>query len=155
MAVTYEDLGSKCRHHRRHDSGPCRAFRRLRRAGGRRGGLKRDADNALLAGVCAGIARHLGLKAKHVRIAAIVSLVIFTVPTIVAYVLMAWLAPSRTDVDERATRSADPAEPRTAESFEAESGAAEGLSRLKSRFLRLEEKFADVEAQMMSEQTEK
>ncbi|MEZ5666860.1 MAG: PspC domain-containing protein [Alphaproteobacteria bacterium] len=114
----------------------------------------RDADNGMIAGVCAGIARHLGVRPKLVRIVTILSLVIFTVPTVVAYGLMAWLAPSDADSDRvgeaSGARDGEPAP----DGYRGEGGAAEGLARLKTRFRRLEEKFADVEAQMLNEATD-
>lgn len=107
----------------------------------------------MLAGVCAGIARHLNLRPRTVRIATVIALILFTVPTVVAYCLIAWLAPTRAERhDDRDVEvSADDAGADEGESKLNAGGSAEGLARLKSRFRRLEEKFADVEAQMMNE----
>lgn len=49
----------------------------------------RDPDHGWIAGVCAGIADHLGIAPGLVRAAAVVGLVVFTVPTAVAYVALA------------------------------------------------------------------
>ena len=155
MAMTYDELDGRRgrhRHHRHHhgEEGHCcphRAFRRMRDSLRRRTRLTRDVDEGMLAGVCAGIARHLGLRPKVVRIAAVVSLILFTIPTVVAYVLIAWLAPTRDeDAPLAAARSDGPA-PDAGPA----GGSVEGLARLKNRFRRLEEKFADIEAQVMSD----
>lgn len=50
----------------------------------------RDPENGWLGGVCEGIARGLGLPADGMRIAAVIAGVLFTTPTILAYVV-AWL----------------------------------------------------------------
>ena len=150
--MTYDDIEGRrgrCRdrHHRRSCSGRA-AFRRMRETARRRGRLTRDADEGFLFGVCAGIARHLGLRPRTVRIATLVLLVFFTAPTVIAYALIAWLAPSA-----RAERGSSTDEA-LADDGDGEAGgegsAVDGLTRLKTRFRRLEEKFADVEAQMMS-----
>jgi phage shock protein C len=121
-------------------------MRRMRANARRRGRLVRDADEGILAGVCAGIARHLGLRPKTVRIATLILLVFFTVPTVVAYVLMAWLAPSeRGESGPRASYATEEADGGAQD----DGSAVDGLARLKNRFKQLEDKFADVEAQMM------
>lgn len=120
----------------------------MRSAARRRTRLYRDADEGILAGVCAGIARRLNVRPKIVRIATVISLVLFTVPTIVAYCLIAWLAPAQSEwQDDRSQERTEADDDAPAEA----AGSAEGLARLKSRFRRLEEKFADVEAQMMND----
>ncbi|AWL12500.1 hypothetical protein HMF8227_02035 [Saliniradius amylolyticus] len=50
---------------------------------------------AKISGVCAGLARHFGFPVWAVRLAALLFLVVFTVPTLVAYVAAALLLPSR------------------------------------------------------------
>jgi phage shock protein C len=56
---------------------------------GRRFRLWRDTDRGILAGVCAGIADYLGVEPIIVRLAAVVGLVLFFVPTIIGYVILA------------------------------------------------------------------
>ena len=55
----------------------------------RLGRLYRDPDNGVVAGVCAGIAEYIGLRPVQVRLLAILGLVFFLVPTIVAYLALA------------------------------------------------------------------
>ncbi len=50
----------------------------------------RDTTAAYLGGVCAGIARGLGIRAIGVRVAVAVCAVLFTAPTLIAYGA-AWL----------------------------------------------------------------
>ncbi len=50
----------------------------------------RDTRRAWIGGVCAGVARGLGVRAIAVRIAVAVSAVLFTTPTLLAYGI-AWL----------------------------------------------------------------
>jgi phage shock protein C len=50
--------------------------------------LWRDTDRGILAGVCAGIADHIGVEPIVVRLAAVLGLVFFTLPTIAAYVIL-------------------------------------------------------------------
>ncbi|WMS88707.1 PspC domain-containing protein [Pleionea litopenaei] len=47
----------------------------------------RSSHNAKLAGVCAGVADRFKLNVTHVRLVTIVLGIVFTLPTIVAYVL--------------------------------------------------------------------
>ncbi len=49
--------------------------------------LYRDPFNGKLMGVCAGIADYFGFDVWPVRFAAILALIFFTVPTIIAYLL--------------------------------------------------------------------
>jgi phage shock protein C len=51
--------------------------------------LWRDTDRGILAGVCAGIADYIGIEPIVVRIVAVLGLVFFFPPTIVAYVILA------------------------------------------------------------------
>ena len=51
--------------------------------------LWRDTDRRLLAGVCAGIADYIGVEPIVVRLVAVLGLVFFFPPTIVAYVILA------------------------------------------------------------------
>lgn len=58
-------------------------------------GLSRDTEQGLLAGVCAGIALRLGLNPWAVRIAVLVCGLIFSVATLLAYLLAAVVLPRR------------------------------------------------------------
>ena len=51
--------------------------------------LWRDPDRRILAGVCAGIADYVGLEPIVVRLVAVLCLLFFFPPTIVAYVILA------------------------------------------------------------------
>jgi phage shock protein C len=57
--------------------------------GGHRFRLWRDTDRGIVAGVCAGIADYLGIEPIIVRLGAVVGLVVFFVPTMVGYVILA------------------------------------------------------------------
>lgn len=166
VAMTYEDMDGRhgrCgrkRHGNRCGGGLARGpLSRARRAVRRRTRFQRDSENALLAGVCAGIANHLNVRLKWVRIAAVISLFVFTFPTVLAYGLIAWLAPSNRDLEgvgeDPVTREPafDDAADKGAAFADEALGAAEGLARLKTKFRYLEEKFADVEAQVMGDRT--
>jgi phage shock protein C len=49
--------------------------------------LCRDADRAIISGVCAGLAKYLDIDPLWVRVGAIASMIFLTVPTALAYVL--------------------------------------------------------------------
>ncbi|MFQ3206517.1 MAG: phage shock protein C [Glaciecola sp.] len=49
--------------------------------------LFRDANRAIISGVCAGLAKYLDIAPLWVRVAAIVSMIFLTFPTALAYVL--------------------------------------------------------------------
>ena len=51
--------------------------------------LWRDTDRGILAGVCAGIAGYIGVEPIVIRLVAVLGLVFFFPPTIVAYVILA------------------------------------------------------------------
>lgn len=51
--------------------------------------LWRDTDRGIIAGVCAGIADYIGIEPVVVRVAAVVGMFFFTVPTVAAYVILA------------------------------------------------------------------
>ena len=51
--------------------------------------LWRNTDRGMLAGVCAGIADYIGVEPIVVRLAAVLALVFFTLPTIAAYIILA------------------------------------------------------------------
>lgn len=82
-----------------------RHFRRRFRSGGLWGDeaagppspnrLYRNLDNAMVRGVCAGIGDYFGVEPWVVRIGALISLFTFTVPTIIAYIVLAKVVPPR------------------------------------------------------------
>ena len=51
--------------------------------------LWRDTDRGIIAGVCAGIAGYVGVEPIVIRLVAVLGLVFFLPPTIVAYVILA------------------------------------------------------------------
>jgi phage shock protein C len=51
--------------------------------------LWRDTDRGIIAGVCAGIAGYIGVEPIVIRLVAVLGLVSFFPPTIVAYVILA------------------------------------------------------------------
>lgn len=51
-----------------------------------RRGLYRDRENGWIFGVCAGLAERFDFNALVVRIVAVVALLVFTVPTVLAYI---------------------------------------------------------------------
>lgn len=65
--------------------------------------LYRDPDHGWIAGVCAGLARFLGVGRFVVRLSALVCLIVLTVPTIIAYCVL-WLVLDRPPEQRRARR---------------------------------------------------
>ncbi len=63
--------------------------------GGRYKGLYRDRDNGLLFGVCAGVAHYFDVSLLATRVLAVLSLLLFTLPTIFVYVVAAVLLKER------------------------------------------------------------
>jgi phage shock protein C len=57
--------------------------------------LYRDTEHGRVAGVCAGIADYLGIRRKVVRLATILGLVFFFVPTFIAYLALTFLLPKK------------------------------------------------------------
>ncbi|MDB5406340.1 MAG: hypothetical protein JWL84_1252 [Rhodospirillales bacterium] len=57
--------------------------------------LYRDTEHGRVAGVCAGIADYIGVRRRMVRIAAILGLVFFFVPTILVYLALSFLLPKK------------------------------------------------------------
>jgi phage shock protein C len=52
-------------------------------------------ENARVGGVCAGIADYFGVKRRMVRLAAILALVFFFVPTFIGYLVLTLVLPKR------------------------------------------------------------
>ncbi len=65
------------------------------RTSGRPGGLYRDRENGLFFGVCAGIAHYFDIQTFAVRAGAVISLLIFTLPTAITYVVAGLLLKER------------------------------------------------------------
>ncbi len=59
--------------------------------------LYRRAGGAKILGVCGGIADYFGINASLVRLAWLISLVMFTLPTLIGYFLLAWLLDQQPD----------------------------------------------------------
>ncbi|WP_435276405.1 PspC domain-containing protein [Psychrobium sp. nBUS_13] len=57
--------------------------------------FRKDTANGLVAGICAGIARGLNVERKWVRIAALVSLLLFNVATVILYIILAVVLPPK------------------------------------------------------------
>jgi len=57
--------------------------------------LYRNLDDAMVKGVCAGVADYFGVQALWVRAATLVSLFAFTLPTIIVYVVLTKVLPPR------------------------------------------------------------
>jgi phage shock protein C len=57
------------------------------RAGDGRLRLYRDPESGVLLGVCAGLADYLGVRVNFVRLLAVIGLFLFTLPTVMAYLL--------------------------------------------------------------------
>jgi phage shock protein C len=69
--------------------------------------LARDGHRGWVAGVCAGIADHLGIGVAPVRVVAVLALTLFFVPTVVIYLVLAVVLPRKPagpvgDADEAA-----------------------------------------------------
>ena len=61
----------------------------------RTGGIKRSKDNALIGGVCAGIARHFGWSITGTRVAyVLISIVSVAFPGILIYLILWLLLPT-------------------------------------------------------------
>ncbi len=63
--------------------------------------LYRDSANGRLMGVCAGIADHFGFSVKGVRIATVISGILFTGPTVLVYLVLGFVLKDKpADFDE-------------------------------------------------------
>lgn len=66
--------------------------------------LRRDPRRGVVMGVCAGLAEYFGVNRTFVRVLAVLGLVFFTMPTLIAYFLAGLLLERRPDdlyADER------------------------------------------------------
>jgi phage shock protein C len=57
--------------------------------------LYRDTENARVAGVCAGISDYFGVRRSMVRLAAVLGLIFFFLPTFIAYIALTLILPKR------------------------------------------------------------
>lgn len=73
-----------------------------------RQGLVRSTDRAILAGVCAGVGRRLGLGPWVTRLLFLVSMVALPGSQIIIYPLLWFLMPSEDSIEAAAARTAFP-----------------------------------------------
>lgn len=103
-----------------------------------------DKQNAKLSGVCSGIADYTGLDVTLVRVGFFLSLFIMGPVAIVAYILIAWMAPRKpielydTNPEERKFWQGVRANPRRT------------ARNVRSRFRDIDRRLADVEAYVTS-----
>lgn len=57
--------------------------------------FRKDTVNALVAGICAGVARGLNIERKWIRIAALVLLLVAPLPTAIIYIIGAVVLPPK------------------------------------------------------------
>ena len=57
--------------------------------------FRKDTANGLVTGICAGIARGFNVDRKWVRIGALVGVLLFSVPTIIIYIILAVVLPPK------------------------------------------------------------
>ena len=107
------------------------------------GTLYRNPRNAIVRGVCAGLADYSGIEVWIVRVLAVLSLFLFTLPTLVIYLIAAVLLPERPE--------------RLYENNEEESfwrgvrtDPKQTLSELRHRFRRLEQRLRKMESYVTS-----
>jgi phage shock protein C len=62
---------------------------------GAHGRFRRRPGNAIVMGVCAGVADYFSLDRTVVRLVALLLLWFFTVPTLLLYLLLTWLGDAR------------------------------------------------------------
>lgn len=106
--------------------------------------LYRDPKNGVLFGVCAGIAGYFGLNPWVIRALSIMGLVMFTPPTVIAYVLMALLLPRAP-----AKLYRNPEEERFWSRVRVD--PAQSFSELRHRFRELEQRLRSMESYITSE----
>lgn len=53
--------------------------------------LYRDGERGVILGVCAGVAEFFDMQIAMVRLITLISFLVFTMPTLVTYVLLGWL----------------------------------------------------------------
>jgi phage shock protein C len=105
--------------------------------------LWRDTDRGIIAGVCAGIAGYMGVEPIVIRLVAVLGLVFFFPPTIVAYIILALVLRPKppalyASADEEAFWRGVGTEP------------ADTLHSLKRKFTDLEVRLGQMESQVAS-----
>lgn len=106
--------------------------------------LYRDRDNAMLAGVCAGLAEYFGFNRRAVRLIVFVSGLFFLPFVLVSYLLLAILLPIK-------PREAAPVDKEKAEFWRDVSNApSDVFSSVKHRFKELDRRLQRMEAYVTS-----
>lgn len=110
--------------------------------------LYKDKPNAAISGVCAGLARYLGLDTSLVRIATVVFAVFATPMTVPAYIIAAFIMPSRPPTGEIMPLSND--EDRFWRGVSRRPEAT--FSNVRYRFRDMDERLADIEKVVTSDE---
>ena len=106
--------------------------------------LYRDTKNRVVLGVCAGIAAYFGINPWVVRVLAILGLLMFTPPTIIAYFILALVLPK---APQRLYRTPD--EERFWTNVRVDPSGSS--SELRHRFRELEQRLRRIESYVTSE----
>ena len=110
--------------------------------------LTRSRTNRILCGVCGGLAEYFGWKAWHVRLAAVLSLMVFHPATSVAYIVGCFVM-KRSPIDTRQAARTD-----ADEQFWRNVSTRPGVtfSQLRHTFRGLEERIASMERAVTTEE---
>ncbi len=102
-------------------------------------GLYRNTERGKVAGVCAGLADYFGISTFIVRIAAVIALFMFTLPTLVCYFLAAVLIDRAPDISYQSDAEKE---------FwrQVRLKPSESLSRLRHRYREQEHRLRNMEA---------
>lgn len=102
-------------------------------------GLYRNTERGRVAGVCAGLADYFGISTFIVRIAAVIALFMFTLPTLVCYFLAAVLIDRAPDISYQSDAERE---------FwrQVRLKPSESLSRLRHRYREQEHRLRNMEA---------
>jgi len=127
--------------------------------------LYRDADRAMLGGVCAGLAAYFGLNLRVTRLLAFIAFLMAMPFAVVGYLAAVFLIPAESHGDydrdvesrccwgvRRTRRSARKREERRAEAREAARPAASGptIEQVRERYSSLDKRLAELEKQVTS-----
>ena len=109
--------------------------------------LYRDREHALLAGVCAGLAEHLGFNRVALRLVVIALAIPFSMVVIIGYIIMAIVIPAKPK---------DLYQTPEQEEFwrDVKSAPRDSLGRLRHRFRNLEQRLQRMEAWVTSREYE-
>ena len=122
----------------------------------------RSADQAVLGGVCAGLANHFGLNLRVLRLLAIIAFFVAMPAAVIAYLAIVYLVPARADDGyaaaprrraPRQSRKQRRAARKLAQQEAAESGTAaadEVAAQVRSRCQSLEQRLASLEKYITS-----